>query len=634
MCGIAGYLTADGIPDRLVLQNMCDRLRHRGPDADGYFLDRTVALGHRRLSIIDVNGGDQPVGNEDGSLQVIFNGEIYNYRELREELLARGHCLATVSDTEVLVHLYEDVGERMPEYLNGMFAFALWDKRKQELFLARDRFGKKPLYYSSSISGTRFAFASELTGLMALPGFRADVDHRSVADFLAHGYVPDPASIYKNIFKLAPGHSLTVMRSGERLRRYWAPKFVAGAKADPEETIERIRALSADAVERRMISEVPLGGFLSGGVDSSAVVGLMALRASERVKTFSIGFSERALDETEYANVVAQRYQTDHHREIVTLSVERAFQILLDHYDEPFGDTSAIPMLYLSEMARKHVTVALSGDGADEVFGGYRRYYWEVCEHRLRRLFPKWFRHSVLAFGARHYPTWEYMPRVFRAKATLNFLSKELGDAYFTHLSVFRDVPVESVLSPECLNGLNGYSPRIAYRDRFDQYQHLSPVQQMQAVDLETYLPGDILVKIDRATMAFSLEGRCPWLDYRLSELAGSLPESFLLRGGIGKYIFKQAVAPYLPPEIIHRKKQGFTSPTAGWLRTSLKSRFEALVLRKEMEAYVSMPAVRKLWAEHQAGKNHDRRLWNLLMLGAWDARVRHAPEREMLACH
>ena len=630
MCGIAGFVLNDreAIPDRMIVARMCDRIAHRGPDAEGYYVDRGVALGHRRLSIIDLSTGSQPLGNEDGSVQVVFNGEIYNYLEIRRDLIEKGHRFSTHSDTEVLVHLYEETGERMPEFLNGMFAFAIWDSRKQELFVARDRLGKKPLYYSGDIPGFRFCFASELKALATLPRFEAAINERSVADFLCLSYVPDPETIYKNVFKLRPGCSLLVSSSGQRIRRYWSPVFEEHKGFCYQEKVEELRSLAQDSVTCRMMSDVPLGAFLSGGVDSSSVVAAMAGQAPGFIKTFSIGFDSPEFDELEYAHQIVERYRTEHHEEVVTPSVYDILAKLVDHFDEPFADSSAVPTLYLSRMTRRHVTVALSGDGADEVFGGYRRYYWEICEHRIRSLFPDWFRHTAVSFGATHYPTFTYMPRIFRAKATLNFIAKDLGDAYFTHMSAFRDQPVDQVLSGEMRKGLSGYSPREDFLHRFRQFSHLSPLRQMQAVDLETYLPGDILVKIDRAAMAFSLEARCPWLDYRLAEFAGTLPTDFLLRGDNGKRILKDAMASSLPSQLITRRKMGFAVPLAKWLRSSLRPLFESLVLSADMERYVALPKIRQMWQEHQSGRfNHDRKLWHLLMLAAWDAwHYRNAP--------
>ncbi len=614
----------DGAPvhNRGLIQSMCDRLSHRGPDGCGYLTDGNVALGHRRLSIIDVAGGTQPLGNEDGAIQVVFNGEIYNYRELREDLLKRGHRFTTNSDTEVLVHLYEEVGERLPEYLNGMFAFAIWDRRQQVLFLARDRFGEKPLYYTDAVPGMRFCFASELKALCMIPEFPRQVDAKSLTDFLQLSYIPDPGTIYRNVCKLKPAHSLTVSNAGFRTERYWQPAFAIEPRTVFADAVEELRALAEDSVERRMISDVPLGGFLSGGVDSSSVVAFMAQHAPERVKTFSIGFTNKTFDETAYARLVAERYKTEHHEQIVSPDILEILDMLVEHYDEPFGDSSAVPTLYLAKMTREHVTVALSGDGADEIFGGYRRYKFAVAEQRVRDVLPGWFRRPVFSTMARFYPKLDFLPRALRARATLTCLSEELADAYLFSMSVLPEHLTIGILSHEVQHGLNGYSVRERFRCLFDGVRDLPALQQIQAVDFETYLPGDILVKMDRATMAYSLEARAPMLDHRLAELAGTLPAGFKLHGGVGKHILKQAVAPYVPAAILHRAKAGFSVPLAQWFRTSLKKPFESSVLRKEMEEYVQLSGVRRLWKEHQSGlSDHSRKLWNLLMLAQWDTR-------------
>jgi asparagine synthase (glutamine-hydrolysing) len=620
MCGIAGYLAEDlTSPNPSLLRDMCDRLRHRGPDAYGYFCNDRVALGHRRLSIIDVSGGNQPLGNEDGSIQVVFNGEIYNYLELRSELIRQGHVFHTNSDTEVLVHLYEDVGEKAPEYLNGMFAFAIWDDRRQELFLARDRFGKKPLYYSTAVPGTKFCFASELKGLTAIPGFELNVNPRSVADFLSLSYIPDPETIYEDVYKLLPGHSLTVGRTGKpRLRKYWEPRF-SESSLQFSDAIEQIQSLASDAVQRRMISDVPLGAFLSGGVDSSAAVAFMSEHAPRNVKTFSIGFTNKKFDELEFARLVVRRYHTEHHEEVVTPSIEEMLGTLVEHFDEPFGDSSAIPTLYLARMTRQHVTVALCGDGADELFGGYRRYYFGVFEERLRQRFPSWFRQSVIKFGSRYYPKFDYLPQIFRAKTLLTNLSQDLADSSFHSAAVFSEQALRAVLSEDLKRQIGSYSTRGNFRERFRAVSHLAPLEQIQAVDLQTWLPGDILVKADRATMAYSLESRSPWLDYRLGELAFTLPAAFKINGRVGKFIFKRAVASRVPSALIERRKMGFSVPLAQWMRTSLKPVVQSTLFRPEMEMYIAMDEVRRLWNEHQSGvHNHDRRLWNLLILACW----------------
>jgi len=612
------------VADLAWVRRMCDRLAHRGPDAEGYFTDRECALGHRRLSIIDLSTGDQPMGNEDGSLQVVFNGEIYNYLELRRELEDKGHRFRTRSDTEVLLHLYEEEGERMPERLNGMFAFAVWDRTKRELFLARDRYGKKPLYYAAGIPGVLLAFASELKALEVMDGLDRCVDVQALADYLAFSYVPDPKSIYVNVAKLPPAHSLYASASGVRLKRYWAPVYDPETAGDLGDALEGIRALAADAVKRRMISDVPLGAFLSGGVDSSAVVALMARNSSAPVRTFSIGFSHKRYDELKYARMVASHCRTEHHETVVTPDILEMLDVLVRHYDEPFADTSAIPMLYLARMTRQFVTVALSGDGADELFGGYRRYAWGWMEEKLRRRFPALFRKTVIRLAGRCYPKFDYLPRAFRAKRTLENLSVELADAYFNSMTGFRDQELVAVLSGDMRAALGGYSPRESYRERFRKVQHLPPLEQMQAVDADTYLPGDILVKADRATMAYSLESRSPWLDYRLGELAGRLPAVWKISGFTGKRIFKEAMASMLPAAVIRRPKMGFSVPMAEWLRTSLRPIFEQTVLCPEMGKWLNHAETLRLWHEHQAGVyNHERKLAVLLMLGLWLQRAR-----------
>jgi asparagine synthase (glutamine-hydrolysing) len=634
MCGIAGYISDHPVdPDPSLLVRMCDRIQHRGPDAYGYYQKGPVALGHRRLSIIDVSGGNQPLGNEDGSIQIIFNGEIYNYLELRADLVKRQHQFVTQSDTEVLAHLYEEVGERLPDYLNGMFAFAIWDASRQELFLARDPFGKKPLYYSTSTPGYRLCFASELKALTAIPRFDYAVNSRSIADFLTFGYIPDPETAFRNVQKLEPGSSLLVSRSDERRRKYWTPRFEADEGADFNRSIGALAELAADSVERRMISDVPLGGFLSGGVDSSAVVAFMAQRAGGRVKSFSIGFTDENFNELEYARMVARRYQTEHYEEVVTPSVYDTLRTLVDHYDEPFADASAIPTLYLCRMTRQHVTVALSGDGADELFGGYRRYRFAVAEEQIRKRVPRWLRRSVIRKAGEIYPQLDTWPRVFRGKATLCELSYSFPESYASAMSAFRYGALNEVLSAELKRELDGYSPIVNYMDRFKKYAHLPALKQLQAVDLETYLPGDILVKVDRASMAYSLEARCPWLDYRMGNLAGSLPADFLLKNGRGKHIFKEMVGPHIPEAIINRPKMGFGGPLHTWMRTSLKPVFEALVLRPEFGRYVELGAVKRIWDRHQSGqRDFSRDLWHLLMLACWHDRHASSQRTELLA--
>ncbi len=534
----------------------------------------------------------------------------------------------------MMVHLYEEVGERLPEFLNGMFALAIWDRRARTLFLARDRFGKKPLYYSDSVAGMRLCFASELKALEALPAFDPAPNPESVANFLCLSYIPDPDTIYRGVRKLPPAHSLTVTESGSRLRRYWAPPFEPGEQTgNLEETLEELGGLAIDAVERRMISDVPLGGFLSGGVDSSAVVAFMSQRAPDRVKTFSIGFTNKKFDELEFARRMVDRYHTDHREEVVTPEIDEVLETLVDHFDEPFGDSSAIPMLYLARMTRRYVTVALCGDGADELFGGYRRYFYGVLEERMRKKFPGWFRRSAIRAAGRVYPKFDYLPQVFRAKTLLSNLARELGDAYFTSMTTFRDEGLAAILSSDMRRSLGSYDARDHYRNRFARYSHLPPLEQMQAVDLETWLPGDILVKADRATMAHSLESRSPWLDYRIGELAFRMPSSWKINGRTGKYIFKRMAAPHIPEGILNRRKMGFSVPLAEWFRGSLRAVFQSAVLTTDMEHYLSIEEAQRIWREHQSGlHNHDRKLWNLLMLACWDRRYRRSAAGNLAA--
>jgi asparagine synthase (glutamine-hydrolysing) len=603
---------------------MCNLLEHRGPDGAGYYIRDGVALGHRRLSIIDIDGGWQPLGNEDGSVQVVFNGEIYNYLEHRQELEKKGHRFRTKSDTEVLAHLYEELGERMPEQLNGMFAFALWDQQRGQLLLGRDRLGKKPLYYTDPIGGIGLAFASELKALAGLPGFDRSPRAQSIADFLALSYVPDPHSVYERAHKLEPGHSLRVEAGGSiRRRRYWKLEYHPENNLGEAEAGARLLELSQDAVKRRMISDVPLGAFLSGGVDSSAVVGLMAEVATGPVKTFSIGFRERAYDELEYARLVADRCRSEHHEQVVSPAIEEIFDTLVYQFDEPFADSSAIPMMYLARMTRQHVTVALSGDGADELLAGYRLYRFGMVESRLRRWIPNRAK-GLFRWAGEHYPKLDWLPRPLRAQALMRNLGLEIAEAHFHSRSNFSPAGLARLLSKDL--PLDGYRPLDRMRQEFGAVAGLGPLEQMQAVDIATYLPGDILVKADRATMAYSLEARAPFLDYRIAELSGILRSDLKLRGRTGKYLLKKALSRYVPEPLIKRAKMGFSVPMAQWMRGALKPVFECALRDRELARYLNPNEVRRLWNEHQSGfSDHSRPLWAILMLYCWDQRHRRS---------
>lgn len=622
MCGIAGFLMrGGGSADERWIRAMGAALAHRGPDGEGCFVEQDVALGHRRLSVIDLETGAQPMANEDGSLVIVFNGEIYNFAELRPELERRGHVFRTRSDTEVLLHLYEEHGPGMVERLNGMFAFAIWDRARRELFLARDRFGKKPLYILEDHGPWRFAFASELKALLALPGVSRDLEPDSVADFLAFGYVPEPRSIFRRIRKLPAGCALMVSADAALQRRYWQLEFARNGMTW-EEAQERIDALASDAVRLRLVSDVPLGAFLSGGVDSGAAVAYMARHAPGRVRTFTIGFRERSYDETRYARLVASRYGTDHCEHHVEPRITEMLDVLARHFDEPFGDASAIPTLYLARMTRQHVTVALSGDGADEVFAGYRRYRHALAEERVRRKFPQFFRRTFFRWAGRIYPKFDYLPQIFRAKTFLTNLSLELAGAYFQSMTVFRGEALARILGPALRSPGAEDRPQRWFEERFAGWRELGPLEQLQAVDFETYLPGDILVKADRATMAWSLEARSPWLDYRLAELAAGLPAGWKISGLQGKYIFKKTVEPLLPAEILWRPKMGFVMPLQEWFRGELRPVFEREVLEGPDLGLIDRSEARRLLEEHLSGRrNRDRHLWYLLVLQLWARR-------------
>jgi asparagine synthase (glutamine-hydrolysing) len=619
MCGIAGYLRSDhAAQQREFLRPMCDRLIHRGPDGYGEFFDPDIALGHRRLSVIDLACGAQPLGNEDGTIQVIFNGEIYNHKELRRGLTERGHCLRTASDTEVLVHLYEEYGESMPEQLNGMFAFALWDQPRKRLFLARDRFGEKPLYVSTCLPGFRVCFASELKALMLLPGVDRSVRPAAVPEFLSSGYIADPATIYRQIERLAPGTSMTVDWNDIRLRRYWAPSFRVTPGRHFSKCAEEVSEIAVEAVRSRLMSDVPLGAFLSGGLDSSAVVAGMSEVVSEPVRTFSIGFDSPEFDERGYARLVAERCRTTHREFVVASGVSAMVDLVVEQFDEPFGDSSAIPTLYLAQLARQDVTVALSGDGADEVFGGYAR-YGHVIASSLRDLLPVRFQRLNPATAW----CFDNLPQLFTSVQAMRKLNRSIVEHYFHWISATDEDGLNRLLAPDLLAGLSGYTPKAALAERFARHSDLPLLQQMQAVDMETYLPGDILVKMDRATMAFSLESRAPWLDHRLAEYAGTLPQEFKMKRGVGKRILRRAFFSRLPAVTLSRPKMGFGPPLAEWLRTSLKGMFEEYVFRPGMAQYLNLATVMQLWQEHQSGANDYRIwiLWNILILARWHAR-------------
>jgi len=624
MCGIVGVFDLSGKRPiaRDLVARMNQSLAHRGPDADGFHFEPGLGLGHRRLSIIDLSTGDQPLYNEDGSVAVIFNGEIYNYRDLILELAGHGHAFRTRSDTEVIVHAWEQWGADCVSRFRGMFAFVLWDRNRETLFLARDRLGVKPLYYARLSDGT-FVFGSELKALMLHPAFKREIEPRAVEDYLAYGYVPEPRTIFAGALKLPPGCTLAVRRGAPVLepREYWDIPFRPRSTLSPEKAQEELVARLRDAVQSRMIADVPLGAFLSGGVDSSAVVAMMAASSSEPVNTCSISFGDPEFNESGYAQAVADRYHTNHRLEQVDPDDFSLLDTLAEVYDEPFADSSAIPTYRLCELARRSVTVALSGDGGDENFAGYRRYRWHVYEERMRSVLPHAVRAPVFGLLGNLYPKADWAPKVLRAKSTLEALARGSIEGYFHSVSVMGD-PIRNRLVSESLRRkLQGYRAVEVLRRHARRAPREEPLSFVQYLDMKTYLVGDILTKVDRASMAHSLEVREPLLDHRLMEWLSTLPPALKLRGREGKYFFKKALEPYLPNEILYRPKMGFSVPLASWFRGPLRERVEAAVLGPVLadSGYFNPRFLREMVDDHRSGaRDYSVPLWSLLMFEAF----------------
>lgn len=622
MCGIAGLVDFDGAdaPESLV-RAMCTAMGHRGPDDEGVMaIPRLPApnqpravLGNRRLSIIDVAGGHQPMGNEDSTIWVVQNGEIYNFQELRERLIRAGHTLTTKSDTEILVHLYEDLGPDFVRELDGMFAIALWDDRRKRLVLARDRFGKKPLLYAEA--GSRLWFGSEFQALLADPAIGRDIDYDALDEYLSFMSVPAPRTIYRQIRKLPPAHVLVRDAQGTRLSRYWSLEYLPKIDIGEEDAAREVRRLLTEAVRKRLISEVPLGAFLSGGVDSSAVVAIMAGLVSEPVKTFAIGFDDPRFNELPHARRVAEQYGCEHHEFEVRPRAIEVLPSLVRHYGEPYADSSAIPSFYLARLTRRHVTVALNGDGGDESFGGYG---W----HLGSRLAERWQQLPAALRGLAEQAASGLAPLSSHRRSPIARLSRFMSAAsrprparYREWLSVFTgDLKRELYAQPHARSA----DPIEAI---FAAAPALDAVDAMLRADMEWYLPTDLLVKMDIATMASSLEARSPFLDWHLTEFAAKLPSGLKVKGRTSKYILKKAVADLVPAENMHRPKQGFAVPVGAWFRGELKDFLADHILspRFVSRGLFRPEAVQRLYDDHQRGAvDHGHRLWTLLMLELW----------------
>lgn len=647
MCGIVGIVDTRSKRDidRSLLHTMNESQHHRGPDEGGLHTEPGVGLGHRRLSIIDLSSGQQPLFNEDHSVVVVYNGEIYNYVELMAELVELGHTFRTHCDTEVIVHAWEQWGEACVDRFRGMFGFALWDRNKNTLFLARDRLGVKPLFYSMLPDGM-FIFGSELKSLLAYPGIQREINPRAVEDYFAYGYIPEPKTIYKNAFKLPPGHTLTI-RFGQPMppsKQYWDVPFAPHAPMSEQdagaELIERLR----EAVRIRLVAEVPLGAFLSGGVDSSAVVAMMSGLMAEPVNTCSISFNDPAFDESRYASQVAAQYKTRHHTDMVDKDDYSLLDTLAGLYDEPYADSSAIPTYRVCQLAKKRVTVALSGDGGDENLAGYRRYKYAMAEDRVRSTMPAGFRKPVFGMLGRYYPKADWAPRVFRAKTTFEALARDLVEGYFHGVSIMPDRVREQLFSAKFRSDLQGYRAIDVMRSHADASPTDDPLSMIQYLDMKTYLPGDILTKVDRASMAHALEVRVPLLDHKLVEWISGLPSSIKLKGSEGKYIFKKSLEPHLPHDILYRDKMGFAVPISNWFRGPLRQRVREALLGPTLAdtGIFNTAYLREMVEMHESGRrDYSAPLWTLLMFEAFlrkelyghdagTARKHHTSERPL----
>lgn len=621
MCGIAGIFMKNGRPvgDPGTIVKMTDTMVHRGPDASGYHIDGSIALGHRRLSIIDLGTGQQPMFNEDRSMAIVFNGEIYNFEELRSTLELKGHRFRTNSDTETILHAYEEWGEESPKQLRGMFAYAIWDGPQKKVFIARDRIGKKPLYYLDT--PTFFIFASELKALLQYPGIRKEINLEALSDYLSFLYVPSPKCIFKEFRKLSPAHTLTVSDNQTKTVRYWDLRFRDDSVKSVSQWSGELNETIQDAVRCRLKSEVPLGAFLSGGLDSSLVVAMMAKLMDRPVDTMSIGFSEEEFNEIPFAREVSSLYGTNHHEFIVDSLDDDLLGKMARIFDEPFADSSALPTYQVSRIARQVVTVALSGDGGDENFAGYRRYYFDQLENRVRRWIPPGIRRPLFGTMAQFYPKGDWLPQPFRAKTMLKNLSLSSEQGYFRTRSAFQPEMKRELLRQDVLEMLGGYDSFSVLEPHFISTRDLDPLSRVQYVDIMTYLPDDILVKVDRASMANSLEVRSPLLDHKVMELAAMMPHGIKIRKSHRKFILKESAKNLLPVSIIHRKKMGFSVPLEKWFNGHFRKEAEEVILSSESTIYqfLERGVVNNMWNSQRSGRsNFGTHLWALLIFGSW----------------
>ncbi len=626
MCGICGIYKHNMGGERAALEEikrMNDLLSHRGPDDEGFYIKENIAMAMRRLAIIDLSTGRQPISNEDGSAWIVFNGEIYNFEQLREELKSQGHIFKTKSDTETIIHLYEQKGEDFPEYLRGMFAIAIYDEKKKKLILARDRFGKKPLFYC--LNEKFLAFSSELNSLISYTQIKREINPSAVDSYIVLQYIPSPMTVYKDIKKLDPASVLVFENGGARIRKYWRlPVEKPAPSISIEETKERIYSLASEAVKLRMISDVPLGAFLSGGIDSSVIVALMAKNSAYPVKTFSIGFKEEKFSEVEYARKVAKMYGTEHNEFIVEAERSSVMEDLIVHYGEPYADSSALPSYFVSKETRKSVTVALNGDGGDELFGGYLRYVGASTAERFR-LLPDWLKKSMLLalspFGENNAP----FNLLWRGRKFLTAcMNSSTEQTYLSTVSFFRTEEKNRILSDgfkQVLGKDIDYAQRYIF-SLFEEVKDKDLINRFSYVDLNSYLPQCLMTKMDIASMANSLECRSPFLDHKLAEFVYTLPGNLKLKGfSKTKWIMKETFRELLPKEIYSRGKMGFGIPLGEWFRGTMKKTWEENCLSDKALArgYFDKEQLLALWNEHQSFKrDNGYRLWAVLMLELW----------------
>ena len=620
MCGIVGLVRNDGKPiDEGLLARMNEAIRHRGPDEDGFYVNGSVGLAMRRLAIIDLKSGQQPIHNRDRTAWIVFNGEIYNYLELREKLEKLGHTFYTNSDTEAIVHAYDQYGSDCPKHLRGMFAFAIWDERTQELFLARDRVGKKPLLYAE-VNG-QLVFGSEFSAILLHPDVSKEIRPEAIDCYLSFMCVPAPLTAYRAIKKLEPGHSLRWRKGELKTERYWQPDFSKKLDISEEEAGERAIEILRDAVKVRLMSEVPLGAFLSGGIDSSAVVALMSQESSEKVKTFSIGFEEQDFSELQHAKRIAEHVGADHHEFIVRPDAVEILPMLVEHYGEPYADSSAVPTYYVARETRRHVTVALNGDGGDESFAGYERYIAMGLTEKYRKV-PAFFRESLIKEAVNRIPTSPIRKStVNSAKRLLEVVSKPRVNRYMHWMSVFNEGLKEPLYS-DAFRQQTDRAFAASFLDTwFKKANGNGPVDTLLLTDLMTYLPNDLLVKVDIATMAVSLEARSPFLDHHVIEFAASLPERLKLRRLTTKYLLKKVLRRLLPAENLDRRKMGFGVPIGHWFRGKMQPFLREVVLSdKALRRGLFKPeVVKQLVEQHtRSERDYSHQLWTLLMLELW----------------